>query len=375
MKILIVYASAGAGHKKAAEAVVEAFNKIPDSSNYEISIVDSLDFSNMLFKWLYGKQYLTLVNYFPHIWGFFYYLFDYKIVNRLLWLPRRIINAINCWKFEKFVCYKSPDLIISTHFMANEIISHMKKRGLIKARLFSAVTDYRLHSFWVTSGVDLYFVATQKTKEDLLLSGVPNGKIFVTGVPISPRFSLKQDKFQVREKIGIDKNLFTVLMIGGGFGVGPMEELVSNIGVISDKIQLLIVCGYNKELSERVAKIVSNLGIKAKIYGFANNVDELMSASDILVTKPGGLTTSEAMAKVLPAIFIKPIPGQETRNSAVLAGYKAAFVAKDTKSVTEKVKELFKNPESLDKMKAAIRSIASPNPAKNIVDLVVKNIS
>ncbi len=374
MKILIVYASAGAGHKKAAEAIAEAFGAISTSSDYEVSLVDSLDFTNRFFKWSYGKQYLTLVNRFPHVWGFFYYLFDNRLVYKLLRLPRRFVNAINTRKFEKFICDNNPDIVISAHFMANEVISNLKCRKRITGRLFCVVTDFRLHSFWVTPCVDLYFVATEKTKEDLMSRGVSPDKIHITGVPISPKFSLKQDKFQIREKLGIEKNIFTVLIIGGGFGVGPVEELVSSIGVISGSIQLLIVCGYNKELFERVNRTVSRMNIKAKAYGFVNNVDELMSASDVLVTKSGGLTTSEALAKILPAIFIKPIPGQETRNSAVLEGYKAAFVAKDINQVTKRVEELFKDPEILYQMKTAIKSIAKPDSAKNIVDFVIKCI-
>jgi processive 1,2-diacylglycerol beta-glucosyltransferase len=168
---------------------------------------------------------------------------------------------------------------------------------------------------------------------------------------------------------------FAVLIIGGGFGVGPVESLVKSIGRISGKIQLLVVCGWNKELYERVNKLVGQLNIKAKVWGFINNVDELMSASDLLVTKAGGLTSSEALAKTLPAVFIRPIPGQEKRNGVVLEQNKAAFVAYDVAKVRKKVKELIDKPYVLKSMSDSVKILARPNSAREIVGLVMRFVN
>jgi len=368
MKYLIVYASAGAGHKKAADAIYEALTaKI---GKKDVAIADSLDYANRFFRWSYSKKYLTLVSYLPGVWGFFYYLFDNRFVYKLIWLSRRLTNAINCRRFEEFVCQAKPEVIISTHFMANEIISRMKRKGKISCKLFCAVTDYRLHSFWLAPNVDGYFVAIDNTKLDLLKRGVPADKVHVTGIPISPRFSINLDKQKTQVKLGLNIGLFTVLVIGGGFGVGPIEELVKKISALELNIQFMIVCGHNKELCEKINALVHALGIKAKFYGFVDNVDELMSASDILVTKSGGLTSSEALAKGLPAIFIRPIPGQEKRNSRSLEASNAAIIAKDVNFVSRKIKELFENPDTLNKMNAAVKKIARPNSANDIVKII-----
>lgn len=372
MKYLIVYASAGAGHRKAAEAVYEALAKRVDEK--DIEKIDSLDYTNRLFRWFYARKYITLVNYMPLVWGFFYYLFDNWFVYKLLWLPRRITNAINCRQFEKFLLQVKPEVVISTHFMANEVVSHLKQKGRINCKLFSVVTDYRVHSFWVVPHVDRYFVACERTKTDLLGWGISDKKISVTGIPISSKFSLKLDKNTLAGKFGLDAGIFTALIIGGGFGVGPVEELVKRIGALKLNAQYLIVCGYNKDLLEKIEALTRSLGLKAKAYGFVDNVHELMSVSNVLVTKSGGLTSSEAMAKGLATIFVKPIPGQEKRNSNALQAVNAAAIAKNVEAARQKIKELFENRDLLNKMSAAANKMAKPDSARDAVDIICTQI-
>jgi len=368
MKYLIIYASAGAGHRKAAEAVYEALLERVDEK--EIEKIDSLDYTNKLFKWFYARKYITLVNYMPHIWGFFYYLFDNWFVYKLLWLPRRMTNAMNCKRLESFLFQVNPEVVISAHFMANEVISRLKQKGRIRCKLFSVVTDYRIHSFWVVPHVDRYFVASGQTKMDLLRWGVADDKISVTGIPISLKFSLNLDRKTIGAKLGLDTSLFTVLIIGGGFGVGPVEELVKKVGALKLKAQYLIVCGYNKDLLEKVEALTQSLDLKAKVYGFVDNVHELMTVSDVLVTKSGGLTSSEAMAKGLATIFVKPIPGQEKRNSKTLEAVDAAAIADDVDSAQQKIKELFENQNLLKKMNAAANNMAKPDSARDIIKII-----
>lgn len=367
MKFLIVYATAGAGHKKAAESIYESLLEKVDKK--DIQIIDSLDYTNRFFKWLYSKKYLTLINYMPHIWGFFYFLFNRWFIYKLLWLPRRLTNAINARRFENFICSQKPEIAITTHFMANEIISSMKQRCKLNCRLFTCVTDYRIHSFWIADGVDGYFVAAGRTKNDLLRRGVASDKIYVTGVPISSKFSYTLDRQKTQVKLGLRIGIFTVLVIGGGFGVGPLDKLVLKIGALPVAVQLLVVCGFNEKLYEDVEKTVAKYNIKAKIFKFVDNVHELMCASDVLVTKSGGLTSAEAMAKGLPTIFISPIPGQEKRNSKVLKSAGAAFIAKGPQDAAERIEKIFRNPAVLNNMRAAIKNVAKPEAAKDIIKI------
>ena len=162
MKILIVYASAGAGHKKCAEALYEALRLTP-SAEHDIKLIDSLDYSSHFFKWLYGRQYITLINYLPLIWGFFYYSLDNQRIYKLTNSIRRLINGCALKKFERFLCDYQPDVVIATHFMTNEIVSYLKQKGRLNCRLVTAVTDFKVHSFWIAKEVDTYAVAAEKT--------------------------------------------------------------------------------------------------------------------------------------------------------------------------------------------------------------------
>ena len=367
MKFLIIYATAGAGHKKAAEAIYEALLEKVDKK--DLQIIDSLDYTNRFFKWLYSKKYLTLINYMPNMWGFFYFLFNRWFIYKLLWFPRRLTNAIMARRFENFICSQGPEVIITTHFMANEIISSMKQRCKLDCRLFTCVTDYRIHSFWIADGVDGYFVAADRTKDDLLRRGAAGDKIYVTGVPISLKFSYALDRQKAQVKLGLNIGLFTVLIIGGGFGIGPLDKLVLKIGTLPLAVQLVVVCGFNEKLYEDIEETAAKHNIKAKIFKFVDNVHELMSASDVLVTKSGGLTSAEAMAKCLPTIFVRPIPGQEKRNSRVLKSVGAALIAKDPQDAAKKIEKIFRNQAVLNKMRAAIKNIARPQAARDIVKI------
>ncbi|OIO79156.1 MAG: hypothetical protein AUJ89_05225 [Candidatus Omnitrophica bacterium CG1_02_43_210] len=368
MKYLIVYASAGAGHRKAAEAIHEALLERVDKK--DVAIIDSLDYTNAFFRWIYARKYITFVNDLPNIWGFFYYLLNIRLIYRLIRFPRRVVNVLNCRRFEDFVLKNRPDVVISTHFMANEIVAHLKRNNKINCRLYSAVTDYRMHFFWVTLGVDCYFVAAEQTRKDLIGCGISKDKIFVTGIPISPKFSVSLNKQDVKSKFGLDASLFTALIIGGGFGVGPVEELVKKIGALKIDLQLLVVCGYNEKLREKIKLLADSFNIKAKAYGFVDNIHELMSASDILVTKSGGLTSAEAMAKALPTVFVSPIPGQEERNSSFLQANNAAFIAEDVDSASEKIKWIIQARGELGKMGIAAAKMARPDSAKDIVNII-----
>ena len=367
-KILRIYASAGAGHRKAAEAICEAVAAKFDKK--DVVLIDSLDFTNRLFSWLYGKKYLTLVSRLPNIWGFFYHFLDNKLIYKLFWFPRRLINALNCRRLEDFILNQKPDVIISTHFMANEVVSHLKRVSALECHLLCAVTDYYVHSFWVAPGVDFYFLGAECARADLLGWGISSEKIFITGIPVQHKFFEVLDKGRIREKIGLDKNLFTVLVIGGGFGVGPLEELVEETGMISPDLQFLIVCGRNERLYADINRLVQSRRIRANVYGFVDNVDELMSASDLLITKAGGLTVSEAQAKCLPVVFIKPIPGQEEKNSRFFESLGAAFVEKDVWGVSGRVKDLFSDPDRLKSMALSIKNTVQPDPAGRIADFI-----
>jgi processive 1,2-diacylglycerol beta-glucosyltransferase len=310
-KILILYATAGIGHKKAAFAVKEAFDKIKRSN---VLLKDSLDYTNPFFKASYNSIYLALVRYFPTLWGLFYYCLDNPLIYAVVRPIRRLTNHVNSKKLVKFLLAEEPETIIVTHFFALEVIAHLKKKGILKnSRLVTVITDYKSHTFWLSGYVDSYIVGSGYTREDLLKRGIPDARIKAFGIPCSKQFSEKRDKRALRSKIGFAADKKTIFILGGGFGVGPIKRIVFYLDKLEEDFQCIVVCGYNKKLYDSLVKITQGAKHTFKIYGFVDNVDELMGLSDALISKSGGISVTEALNASLPMVVIDPIPGQEMK--------------------------------------------------------------
>jgi len=372
-KILIIYATAGIGHKKAAIAVKKALDEI-GAKDTEVTLIDSLDYTNDFFKWSYLQAYLTMVNKLPTFWGISYHLTDNFYVNLIVSKIRRISNWMNSKKLIEYLKKTEPDVIISTHFFASEVIADLKESGSIKARLITVVTDYRLHSWWIGEGTDVYVVASEEAKLDLLKWKVDTARIKVMGIPVEPVFSKKLDRCSIFDKAGLKDGVFTVLVIGGGFGVGPIEAIVKSIGGMAG-IQIVVVCGHNEELVKKIEALKSEFPTAIKVLGFIDNVYEYMEIANILISKSGGITVSESLAKDLPMIVIAPIIGQETRNADFMVKNKAAFRINNTSELRSIIEPLVKDPKSMDSMKKAIDLIKKPMACYDVAKLAMDMIN
>ncbi len=369
-KALILYATAGIGHKKASMAVKEAFDEMK-LDGVEVTLADALDYTNAFFKWAYLKMYLFMVNKLPTLWGFSYYLTDNFYVNILVSKLRRLNNWINSRKLKKYLIETKPDVIISTHFFASEVISDMKEMGLISSKLVTIVTDYRLHSWWICDFTDVYIVAGEDAREDLIRWKVQDPRIKVLGIPIEPVFSKKYDKSKILRDAGLKEGIFTVLVIGGGFGVGPIEEIVKAIGNSSKPIQIITICGHNEDLVKKIEVLRQSMKADIKVVGFVNNVYEYMEAADILISKSGGITVSESLAKELPLVVLAPIIGQETRNCDYLIKHGAAVRIGKASELREVVEYLASNPERMAALREGIRAIKKPMAAFDVAKLSI----
>ena len=364
---IIFYATAGIGHKKAAFAVKEAF----DENRKSVLIYDVLDYTNKFFKFSYNTVYLFLVKYLPTIWGFFYYILDNPLIYLLVRPLRRLTNQMNSKKLVKFLLKAKPDTVIATHFFPIEVIAHLKKKGILNTRLIAVVTDYKSHTFWLSKHVDLYLVGAEYTRDDLTKRGIPFEKIRPFGIPCAKSFSEKRDPETIKKNIGLLPGKNTVFVLGGGFGVGPIKSLVRHLDTSDADFQGIVVCGYNKKLYNAIAEITKTSKHKFKVYGFVNNVDELMAASDVLVSKSGGITVTEALNASLPMIVIDPIPGQEMRNYKFLEKNDAALEIRRPKEIADVVAELF-NSDKLKVLKNNIKTVRLVGSAERIVDEICK---
>ena len=367
-KILILYATAGAGHKKAATAIRKAYDE-SYSRDAQATLVDALDYAPGRFKWMYLRLYLLAVNKLSPLWGFTYHVTNNFYVNLVVARMRRFNNWLNSKALREYIVNIKPDVIISTHFFAGEVVSDLKKKGLIGSRLITVVTDYRLHSWWVSEICDTYVVGGEDARNDLMKWGVDPDRIKILGIPVEPVFSRKLDRKEAEARLGLEKGFFTILVIGGGFGVGPIEEIVRIIDSISKAVQVVVVCGHNEDLVERMKGLAGSMKNKIKVVGFVDNVYEFMDASDLVISKPGGITVSESLAKDLPMIMISPIPGQEAYNADFLIRHSAAFSMKDLKDLKGILENILADPEKLARTKEAIGKIKKPMAAYDIAKL------
>lgn len=371
-KIIIAYASAGAGHAKAAHAIDAAFKKI-NRDDVEAKLINTLDYSSAFLKKSYPAIYLFLVNRIPTIWGLGYYLFDTRIIYKaIIALARRIGNSLNCAPLVDFLQHYNPDVIINTHFLGIEVMAHMKRKGMLKnTKLVSVVTDYFMHSFWVDKIIDYCCVAQEESKEHLIKRGMPPEKIRIFGIPVDPIFAIKKDKKELCAKLNIRDSLATVLIGSGGFGVGPIKELVKELSGIRKEIQLLVVCGKNPRLYNEINESAKSSKIPIKVYEFVDNMDELMGVSDLMVTKSGGMTSSEAMAKDLPMVITSAIPGQEARNCRFLLKSGTAIHAGSVKKAKEIVLDVLDSEEKLEQLRERIKKIKKPNSSFDIAQFAL----
>lgn len=371
-KLLVAYASAGAGHTKAAYAIEEALKKI-NRGDISVKAINTLDYSTPFLRKSYPATYLFIVNRIPTIWGLGYYLFDARIIYKVFIGPaRRINNFLNCARLVDFLRQYNPDIIINTHFLGSEVMADMKRRGMLKdTKLITVVTDYLMHSFWVDRAIDYYCVAQDESKEHLIKRGIPSEKIRVFGVPIDPVFAIKKDKKQLCNKLNIKEDLPTVLIGSGGFGVGPIKELVKELSGIEKRIQLLVVCGKNPKLYGEISELAKSKDNPIKAYEFVDNMDELMEVSEIMVTKSGGMTSSEAMAKDLPMVVTSAIPGQEARNCRCLIRSGAAIHAASIRKAKEAILDMLNSEARIEEFKKRIMDIKKPNSACDIAQFAI----
>lgn len=368
-KILILSASVGNGHTRAAQALEKTFRL--KNAAAEIRHEDTLDFTNPLFRQIYGKSYIDLVNNMPEVLGWMYDQFDEPWKNEK---RRLFLEKMNTQPLVKMLREYQPDWIVCTHFLPAEIISDLKTKGKLNCPQAIVVTDFDLHALWLCRNYERYFVALDETKYYLETLKFPAEKISVTGIPIDPIFAETKDKQAMREKYDLDADKPTIILSAGGFGVGRIEILLKSLQTIRQSVQILAMCGRNEELKNKLAQAANgNENCRIIPVGYTTEMDEYMSASDLVVGKPGGLTTCEALAKGLIFVIVNPIPGQEERNSDHLLENGAGIRCNNLATLGYKVEQLLKDKERLNFMKENALRFARPNAANDIAERLLKS--
>ena len=368
--ILILSATAGAGHVRAGDALMDAAHIY--FSGTEIHHEDILNFTSPLFKKLYNDVYVSLVAASPEFWGYLYNRAGHGQTSKKKSLLVKLFDQINYKKYLRVINELRPDAILCTHFLPYLAIADKIQSTGWNIPFFVATTDYDVHPLWIHPAVRRYYAASDESAWTICSFGIPSEKIITTGIPIMPQFARHSTQRTARAALNLPEKMFTIMVLSGGYGIGIIDKLVPSVAEFlhsfpKKRFQLLIVCGKNRKLFGALSHISYPANVSVKLYPFVQNIDELMSASDLLITKSGGLTVSEALAKHLPMIIFDPIPGQEARNAYYLLEHGAAMSAFNFPNLHYKVQTLIFHPDQLQAMRNAAGQIAHPDAAHDIL--------
>ena len=366
--ILVLSVSAGAGHVRAAEAVCAAARGAHPA--VRATHLDLLTLVSRDFRKLYGEQYIKLVEKLPQFWSFLYAKADRPSRDSLLGKLKRAVERLNTRKLDAEIARRKPDAILCTHFLPAELLSRQRASGKELPPLWVQVTDFDVHALWVHPHVDHYCVASDEVAYRLMDRGIAAGKISVTGIPVMPQFAEPLERTTCAAELGVSAEIFTVLMMAGGAGVGALDELAARLLALPERLQLIALAGRNAELLMRLQALARKHPGKLFPLGFTTTVERVMTAADLVVTKPGGLSVSECLAKRKPMLLVSPIPGQEERNADYLLEAGAAVKAIDATTLEFKLARLLADPGRLASMSEAAHRIAHPDAARAVLELI-----
>lgn len=367
-RVLILSASVGSGHVKAADALARVMRSRPDVE--EVLSDDSLDHTNVLHKQLYSRLYAKLSTMLPEFLGWWYESSDDPWVSDKGRLALDIPQALPLMNLVKEF---RPDIILCTHFMPAGVISWLIGNGKLDAKLGIVITDFHFHAFWITRAFSWYFVAQEEDKIHMEALGLPGDYIKITGIPVEPEFERPVEAAAVLTRHGLRPGRPTLLIAGGTLGLSPATAVVRHLLQLESDFQAIVVCGKNAELQKEVAHLVRGRADDFRVFGYTSEMSDFMGAATILLSKPGGMTTAEALARGLPMVILDPIGGQEERNSDVLLEAGAAVKCTEVTLVAHKLRKLLENPDRIRQMSENARALGRPSAARDIAQIVLES--
>ena len=374
-KILIFYASYGGGHLTAAKSIENYLKQ--NYSNTSIELIDCMKYINKPIEKITTAAYREMAKKLPWAWGKIY---SDSQKGPLAHITTRS-NKIMAIKLLRLLREKQPDLIISTHPFGSQMCSYLKRKEKIHAKIATIMTDFAPHDQWLIGKeyTDYYFVAHNKMKDYLKLQNIEDNKISATGIPISSRFLEDFDTNSILKSFGLDPNKQTILFFAGGeFGLGKNQTINIFECIINNfkNIQMVAIAGKNEKMKKQFEYIVNLCGREnsIKVLPFTDKVPELMHISDLVITKPGGLTVTESLASNLPILVINPIPGQEEENAEFLEENRIAIWLKKKDDVEQVLNNLLNNKEKLLEMKENTKKLANKYAARDICKILMDNI-
>ncbi len=371
-RVLLFSATSGAGHVRAAQALEKAFSARGDCF---VEHIDALQYVSKLFQRIYDKAYISMVQRAPELMGVLYDRTDQPWQH-----PRRrlALDRLNTGPMIRLLKRIQPDLCVATHFLPAEIIAWLIAKRKLLAHNAIVVTDYDVHAMWLCRTVDRYYVAIDEAKEYLARIGVPREKLLVTGIPVDPLFAAPVSRSDARKQLGLDATASVILISAGGYGIGPVEQLVKDLLALQRPWQIVAIAGKSEKTKKRLEEMAREAGKlqsgspRLCAVGFTSEMDKYMAAADLMVGKAGGLTTSEALARALPMALIEPIPGQEERNADHLLEAGAAIRCNNLPAAAWKIAALLDDAKRLARMRDAASGLGKPGAAARIAEDAIR---
>lgn len=369
--VIILTGSFGEGHKQVAQSIVKTIEQYQPLMN--VQEIDFISWSHPLLSKCIANGFVFGVKTFPKLYGHLYQESNHEMDN-VNWIKKLV--HLESKKMALLIEETKPSAIVCALPYLSNIIASI---NVNKIPVVTVITDYAAHSAWIHPSVDLYLVGSKQVQQQLIDKGVSLEKIKCTGIPVKPDFIKNHSKNQIASKNKLKLNLPTLLIMGGGYGMIQGNAIVQMIREFTQvKLQIVIICGYNEKMKQQIKKGLKDSKHSILILGYVENVYEYMNLADLIVTKSGGVTVSEALVSSLPMLLISPIPGQEQKNAAYLVNQGAAVLATDTFEAKEQLKFLLLNPVYLKIMKNSAKAIAAPEAAVHIIHEVhslIKNRS
>lgn len=373
-KILLFYASYGGGHLSAANSIKQCIDE--NFSDCETKLVDCMLYVNKPINAISTTAYKEMAKKFPWVWGDIYAHTQKGPLARI----SSTSNNLMAKKLLKLLKEYQPDVVISTHPFGSQMVSYLKRKALIDCELATILTDFAPHEQWLIGSdyVDYFFVSHEKLRQELINTGIDSDKVFATGIPLSNRFLMHYNKEEIKHSFGLDLNKKVILFFGGGeFGLGrevTIKILSAFIHNIKDH-QIVAIAGKNEKMREEFNSLVEQEHSEdiVTVLSYTNQVPELMSISDLVVTKPGGLTSTESLSSGLPMVLINPIPGQEEENAEFLENSEVAVWLRKNSDFEAEISKLLSDKDKLHKMKLNTKLLAKKHSTRDICDIILKD--
>lgn len=374
-KILILSVSVGSGHMKAAGALEAALLRADPGC--VVTVLDTFRHTSPFLEKIILGSYMEMLKRAPQLYG---YLYGQSEKGRTLSgfakdEFNRLLSRFSSARLLEYMACMEPGAVICTHPFPLGVLADLKKSGALNCLSAGVITDLTIHPYWVFPETDLYFVGADKLVGELAGYGISFENIHATGIPIDLSFSAEVDRKAVLESYGLDDRLATLLVMGGGLGMGHIKEWVRALGNLPQSCQVIVVAGKNAQLKEGIEKMASGLKNRVCALGYVNNVRQLMASADVMISKAGGLSCSEALACGLPLFLMDPLPGQEERNTSFLTDAGAAVAVSGVGKLTERLSACLEQPDRLREMSRAAARLGRPDAAIIAAGLINKRLS